>query len=507
MVGGMMSKRRTFASRTGAIGLALLIGVLSPSAEAQLTAQQKADIGFTSLQQRLGAAMPAGANLSVRVVEAADGSGNYGPNTADAQLGGKTFEYLSGATGTFWHATTVSRYLFGSQSLAPAIGNTAQGQTAAFSSASNWVGTGFLRPAANQLPLVETRALVNHSWVGTTGNTTSDTDLLRRTDFAIQRDGFVATFALNNGSSTTIPSLLASTYNGIVVGRSDGGHSRGTTTINGSGRVKPDIVVPTDATSWATPTVSSAAGLLVETARVVPGLGEGDRPQVVKSLLMAGATKAGDTVPGSWNWSNSQTQPLDSIYGAGQLNIENAYDILTAGRFAASGSALAGDTGWDFGTASSILPQRYFFDVIAGGDLTASLNWQINVTATLSGGGQNQAYSFTNSLANLDLRLFSATDFTLGSLVKASLSTVDNTELIWATGLAPGRYALEVSSNTNSVDYGLAWTVVVPEPGTWLLLAVAVAGGAAVRARRRARPVGPSRRDGLSAPRGSAASP
>jgi hypothetical protein len=77
------------------------------------------------------------------------------------------------------------------------------------------------------------------------------------------------------------------------------------------------------------------------------------------------------------------------------------------------------------------------------------------------------------------------TDFTLGSLVSVSLSTVDNTELIWATGLAPGRYALEVSSNTNNVDYGLAWTVVVPEPGTWLLLAVAVAGGVAVRARRR----------------------
>jgi Flp pilus assembly protein TadG len=504
MVGGMMSKRRTFSSRTGAIGLALLIGFLTPSAEAQLTAQQKADIGFTSLQQRLGAAMPTGANLSVRVVEAPDGSGNYGPNTADAQLSGKTFEYLSGATGTLGHATTVSRYLFGSQSLAPAIGNTAQGQTAAFSEANNWLGTGYLRPAANQLPLIETRALVNHSWVGTTGDTTSDTELLRRADYAVQRDGTIATYALNNGSNTTIPSLLASTYNGIVVGRSDGGHSRGTTTINGSGRVKPDIVVPTNATSWATPTVSSAAGLLVETARV-GAFTNGDRPQVVKSLLMAGATKAGDTVPGSWNWSNSQTQPLDSIYGAGQLNIENAYDILTAGRFAASGSALAGDTGWDFGTASSILPQRYFFDVIAGGDLTASLNWQITVTAT-QGGPPVRNYSFSTSLANLDLRLYSASGFTLGSLVKASLSTVDNTELIWATGLAPGRYALEVSSGTNNVDYGLAWTVVVPEPGTWLLLAVAVAGGVAVQARRRARRVGPSRRDGLSAPRGSAAS-
>jgi hypothetical protein len=449
-----------------------VVGAVGSSASAQLTSQQKADIGFTSLEQRLGAAMPTGANLSVRVVEAPDGSGNYGPNTADTQLGGKTFEFLSGTTGALGHATTVSRFLFGTQSLAPAIGSTAQGQAAAFSEANNWLGTGYLRPAANQLPQVETRPLVSHSWIGTTGNTTSDTELLRRTDFAIQRDGFVATFALNNGSNTTIPSLLASTYNGIVVGRSDGGHSRGTTTIDGNGRVKPDIVVPTNATSWATPTVSSAAGLLIETARVVPGLSNGDRPQVVKSLLMAGATKAGDTVPGSWNWSNSQTQPLDSVYGAGQLNIEHAYDILTAGQFAASTSSLAAATGWDFGTASSILPQRYFFEVMAGGDLTASLNWQINVTAT-QGNPPARNYSFSSSLANLDLRLFTATDFTLGSLLDASLSTVDNTELIWATGLAPGRYALEVSSNTNNVDYGLAWVVVVPEPATWALMLVA----------------------------------
>jgi hypothetical protein len=446
---------------------------MASTASAQLTSQQKADIGFTSLEQRLGAAMPTGANLSVRVVEVPDGSGNYGPNTADTQLGGKTFEFLSGSTGALGHATTVSRYLFGTQSLAPAIGNTAQGQTAAFSEVNNWLFSGFLNvDNSSLLPAVETRKLVSHSWVGGFGNESSDTLALNRADFAVQRDGTIATYALNNGSNTTIPSLLASTYNGIVVGRSDGGHSRGTTTINGSGRVKPDIVVPTIATSWATPTVSSAAGLLVETARV-GAFTNGDRPQVVKSLLMAGATKAGDTVPGSWNWSNSQTQPLDSVYGAGQLNIEHAYDILTAGQFAASTSSLAAATGWDFGTASSILPQRYFFEVMAGGDLTASLNWHRTMTATDTQPGPGVNYAFSGTLANLDLRLFSATDFTLGSLVSASLSTVDNTELIWATGLAPGRYALDVSSNTNNVNYGLAWVVVVPEPATWALMLVA----------------------------------
>lgn len=489
MVGGMMLKRRICSSPTGAIALALLIGGLAPSAEAQLTAQQKADIGFTSLQERLGGSMPLGIGVSVTIVEAPDGSGNYRLNTADAQLTGKTFEFPSGgSTAVSGHATTVGRYLFGTQSLAPRIGATVDGSTVANYEVNNWLLSGFLNVNnSSLLPAVETRKLVSHSWVGNLGNATDDTLGLNRADYAVQRDGTIATYALNNDSGTPIPALMASTYNGIVVGLSNGNHSRGTTTVNGSGRQKPDIVVPTDATSWATPTVSSAAGLLVQVAGTTGGLGNGQRQQVVKSLLMAGATKAGPNLPGTWSWSNSSTQPLDSIYGAGQLAIEAAYDILTAGEFNASNSSLAGARGWDFGLASSTVPQRYFFDVdqsLAGGSLTASLNWQRIMSAVDTQPGPGVSYSFSGTLANLDLRLYSASDFSLGSLLAESISNDNNTELIWAQGLTPGRYALQVSSNTNSVDYGVAWTVVVPEPGTWLLMAVAVSGAAAVRARR-----------------------
>jgi len=478
---------RTSLARFGILLLGLLVGGLAGSAEAQLTSQQKADIGFTSLQQRLSGSMPLGIGVSVSIVEAPDGSGNYRLNTADAELQGKTYQFPSGgSTGVSSHATTVGRYLFGTQSLAPRIGATTDGSTVANYEANNWIEAGFLRPAANQLPLVETRKLVSHSWVSF-GNSTAILDRLQRADYAVRRDGTIATYALGNGSDTTIPSLMASTYNGIVVGLSSGNHSRGTTTINGSGRQKPDLVVPTEFTSWATPTVSSAAGLLVQVAATTGGLGNGQRQQVVKSLLMAGATKAGPNLPGTWTWSNSPTQPLDSIYGAGQLNIDTAYDMLVAGEFNASSSTLAAVRGWDFGLASSSTPQRYFFDVdpsLAGGSLTASLNWQIDVTATLTGQGINQSYSFSNNLANLDLRLYSASGFSLGSLLAESISSNNNTELIWSQGLAPGRYALQVSSNTSGVDYGLAWTVAVPEPGTWMLLAVVVAGGVAMRARR-----------------------
>ncbi len=448
---------------------------------AQLTATQKADIGFTALQNRLGGSMPLGIGVSATMVEAPS-SGNYRLNTANAELTGKTYVFPSGgSTGTSSHATTVARYLFGTQSLAPRIGATVDGSTVANYEVNNWLQSGFLNYTdASLLPNVETRKLVNHSWVASTGNTTTDTLILNRADYAVQRDGTIATYALNNGSNTTIPLLMASSYNGIVVGLSNGNHSRGTTTVNGSGREKPDIVVPTTATSWATPTVSSAAGLLVEVATTTAGLSNGQRPQVAKSLLMAGATKEGDNLPGTWSWSHTSTQPLDSIYGAGQLNVEASYDILVAGEFSASNAALAAATGWDFGTASSTTPQRYFFNVgsgQSGGSLTASLNWQRSMTATDTQGGPATNYVFSGSLANLDLKLYSASGFTLGSLLSQSVSTLDNTELIWQQGLSAGRYALEVSSNTSSIDYGMAWVMVVPEPSALVLVAAAAAVG------------------------------
>ena len=484
-----IARRRSVRSGVVLLLLAALAALAEP-AVAQLSAQQKADIGFTSLQERLGGSMPEGIGVSVSIVEANDINGNYRLNTADAQLQGKTYQFPSGgSTGISGHATTVGRYLFGTQSLAPRIGATVDGSTVANYEDGNWINSGYLNANnAALLPNVETRKLVSHSWVGTFGDSATDTLVLNRADYAVQRDGTIATYALGNGSETTIPALMASSYNGIVVGLSNGNHSRGTTTVNGSGRQKPDIVVPTEFTSWATPTVSSAAGLLVQVASTTSGLGNGVRQQVVKSLLMGGATKAGANLPGTWSWSNSSTQPLDSIHGAGQLDIDTAYDMLVAGEFNASNSTLAAATGWDFGLASSTSPQRYFFDVdssLAGGSLTASLNWQRTMSATDTQAGPGVSYSFSGTLANLDLRLYSASGFSLGSLLAESISTDNNTELIWSQGLAPGRYALQVSSNTNAVDYGLGWTVAVPEPGTWMLLAVAATGGFVVRARRR----------------------
>lgn len=422
--------------------------------------------------------MPTGEGVSVSQIEAPDGSSNYRPDTS--LFSGKTFSFPSGGTtGISSHASTVGAYFYGANSLAPAIGATSTSDSISVYEVNNWLQSGFLRyTTSSLLPAVESNDIQNHSWIGTTGNTTVDTQILQRMDYAIARDDFVAVFGLNNGSGTTLPNLMGQSYNGITVGLSNGNHSRGATTINGTGRTKPDLVVPTSTTSWATGTVSSAAGLIISAARATPSLSNAQTSEMVKSLLLAGASK--DEPEFGGNWTHTSTQPLDSVYGAGELNIENSYDILAAGEFAASTSVSAEKTGWDFGAASSSTAQYYYFDINSNPDsFTAVLTWNINVTATDTTPGPGVSYSFSSILPNLDLKLYTASGFSIGSLLESSVSTVDNVELIYLTGLAPGRYALEVTSDTTGTDYGLSWITVVPEPGTvglFLLGGIAVGG-------------------------------
>ncbi|GAB4164874.1 MAG: hypothetical protein Fur0032_01250 [Terrimicrobiaceae bacterium] len=458
----------------------LALAVPSP-VNGQLSPTEKAAIGFTELQTRLGPAMPTGESVSVTMAEAPQ-SGSYRVNTADAAFVGKDFVFPSGGnTTSSSHATTVGRYFFGTGSLAPEIGLATNGQSIANYEANNWIGSGYLHlGTASELPVVETRDISNHSWIGSTGNSTIDTEALRRMDFAIQRDDFVGTFGLNNGSNTAVPNLMAATYNGIVVGLSNGEHSRNGTLVDGIGRTKPDIVVPTSATSWAAPTVGSAAALLIDTARA-QGMLNGERSVAVKSLLLGGASKSGPAV--SFSWSNNSTNPLNSVYGAGQLNIANSYDILMAGESGASNSSDVPATAWDVGSTNSSNPQRYFFNLDAVAEFTAALTWNREVVAT----DTNPlpfvtSYSFTSSLANLDLRLYEASGFSTGALVAASLSTVDSVELLYQSTLAAGRYMLEVSSPTDGVTYGLSWQS-IPEPAGFLL--VALGWGAVMVSRRR----------------------
>ncbi|MEP2775498.1 MAG: hypothetical protein ABJQ29_03995 [Luteolibacter sp.] len=456
---------------------ALTMGVVvgSSTGHAQLTTAQKEDIGFTALQAKLGASMPTGSGISVSQVEAQEAGGNYRPSTT--VFTDKNFIYGSGgSTGASGHATTVGRYFYGSSSLAPNIGVSSSRVTVY--DASGFIGSDFLNTSnTGALPGVESNDIQNHSWVGSLSTTAQDVDALRRMDYAIQRDDFVATFGLNNGSGTTVPSLMAGSYNGIVVGRSDGQHSRGGITLDGGFRTRPDIVVPTSATSWAAPTVGSAAALLLETSKNTAGLANASKSVVVKSLLFTGATRNEAEFGGAW--SHTSTQPLDAVYGAGELNVLHSHDILVAGQQNAASAATVGSTGWDLGNSSSTVPQLYFFDLGSENSLfeiAASLVWNRDITVADTQRGPGVNYTFTPSLANLNLRLFSANGFMLDSELMASVSENDNVELILASGLAPGRYAWQVSSDKSNIQYGFSWNVegitavAVPEPSVWMLV-------------------------------------
>ncbi|NQW99385.1 hypothetical protein HQ447_01910, partial [bacterium] len=243
-------------------------------------------------------------------------------------------------------------------------------------------------------------------------------------------------------------------YHTLSVGRDDGNHSAGLTTIDGAGRIKPDIVAPSSdpeyATSWTTPMVAGTAGLLHAKLAAAPiSLSGADLPRVIKALLLASATK--DTVP---DWNHSPSAPLDSIYGAGELNAYHAYSTLRSGRATASKLLKVPARGWAAEAVSSSASKTYYFSIPAGATATpfcAALTWHRVISKTFLN-------IWSATLANLTLRFYHANGFTLGSEIAASTSTVDNVELIHHPALAAGTYALVVQSAASAgTPYALAW--------------------------------------------------
>lgn len=433
----------TCPPRIRAISLCLFLAVSAPLG----WAGHKDDVGLTALQAELGGSAPTGAGISVSQVEAAYDGVNYAASASNSELVGKTFTLRSGASVESGHATTVARSFCGNvNGIAPGIT-----QIDAYE-VNGWLQSDFLRFGSGT-PLVENRRIQNHSWIiNTIGSQSSDQNILRRLDFAIQRDGFVAVVGVNNFTTNPVPALMAHAYNAIAVGNNNGNHSSGGTTFDVAGRLKPDIVAPSafGAVSYSIGTVSGAAALLLETADGSSGLANArNNPEVTKALLLAGATKSQFT-----NWTRTASQPLDPVYGAGQLNIQNSYHLLVAGEHSDSGSVTRPNRGWDFASSSSSQARYYFFDVPDGNALTnfsAILTWNREVSD-----GPGPGFNPQVSVSDLNLRLYGASGFTLGTQLDSSVSTIQNVEHVF-TSLGPGRYALEVTSNTTGTDYALAW--------------------------------------------------
>jgi hypothetical protein len=233
-------------------------------------------------------------------------------------------------------------------------------------------------------------------------------------------------------------------------------------------------VTPSSVTSQSAGRISSAATMMHE---VVAGT-DGARSEVIKAMLMAGATKSEfaswtDPTTGLVNpWNRTQTRPLDDVFGAGELNVYNSYLIGIGGKQSASASqpaAAVGSYGWDYqdrkadGAVGDLF---YNFEVAEGStasDFSILLAWNAKITDT---NGDPNIFSPTEPVVqNLNLQLYDSSASFMGSLLDQSISTVDNVEHIYVDSLAAGTYTLKVSGAANW-DYGLAWrmTTAFDEP-------------------------------------------
>ena len=466
----------------------------------QAYADYRDDIGYTQLQTELGIAIPDGSGVAVTHVEAAIGAtdtnvGAWMPDVSTAQFSGKSIldQSIPASNGISNHATGVGNLFYGNtSSMAPGITDVD------VYSAADWIINGFLKTDSSSQPLVSDSRIANHSWVGSMDTNENSVRVLKRVDWLVEEDEFIQVTAMNNGVSNK--PLLGSAFNSIAVGRTDSNHAQGSVALDSvytAGRTRPDVVAPVGATSSATPIVSAAAAMLIEQAHTAAQgpttvisngdtIYNGERSEVVKAVIMTGAdrvtqnTSTGDQITDYRALTGNQTaNGLDSRYGAGQLNVNNNYQIMDAGEQDSSqdgGSATVDIMGYDYdanfgGAQNSNNSASYLFDTTqsASLQLTASLVWNIDIEDT-----QGFGFNPDATLYNLDLFLY---DVTGGaeSLLASSASNIDNTENLWYF-LEQGRdYQLQVLAADGlnfNWDYGLAWQIsAVPVPAAaWFFI-------------------------------------
>ena len=439
------------------------------------------DAGYTQLKAELGAALPTGSGVDMTQVEAG-AAGAYMPDAGSGTFAGtgfwagKTFTAKSGASVVTDHPYRVAQYMYGDATGIP-WANTSMCPGVVFVdcyTANAWAFDGapnysFLAPTSSRIdPLVENRAVQNHSWVynanaANPGEPAYVNDLVRRQDFSINRDNYVCCVGLNNGDLSVCPDLFAAAYNVISVGLTNGLHSRGGTTsdMDGTGRRKPEIVAAVDpanaATSFSTGYVSSAAGLLLAKANtMIPNSAR--HAKTIKAVLLAGATK--EEFPG---WAKTATDPIDAIYGAGEMNIYNSYHILDGGEQAVNA---AGDAtsrayfGWDMNSIIGSATADYRLNIPAGAygtELSAFIVWHRTLTDS-----NPLPLVFTlapDTLVNYNLTLFR--DPAAGGTavtIDSSTSTIYNLEHVWKKDLPAGNYRLRVSRTSGATqEYSIAW--------------------------------------------------
>lgn len=396
-------------------------------------------VGWEALNDELGNALANGSGVDVSQVEAIQtSSGGYlpDPNFIGFLNPDKQFTDLSGVNDIHSsHARTVGRYFYGNiMSMASGVTNVYNYEAGDF--IVNATGNG-----SNGEPATQPFTVQNHSWVATTGiGIQTAQNMLLRLDYMIEENNMDVIVGTSNSGAT--PILLAPGFNSITVGKTNGTHGTGLTTFSIPGRIKPEIVGPHTQTSRSTPMVSGAAAILRDA-----GAGtNADNSEAVKALILAGATKTEFA-----GWSRTSDLPLDTTFGAGELNVYNSYKMLLAGETDGQSSPPAvptGAQGWDFGTIMAGQTMNYSIELTEPADhLSIVLTWNLDVEDTNA-----SPTIFIPSPTLPDLDLF----FVGNGLSDISNSLIQNIEHIYVQDVPAGVYSFIVSTD-RTADFGLAW--------------------------------------------------
>lgn len=434
----------------------VLVGFLTPGTA---RAERRDDTGWFNLQTLLGGAMPDGQNITVLHVEAPLSPGVYLPfiGAGTGEFLGKTDFDLTGGGAVSSHASFVGQRWYGNtQGYAPGI------TTIQSYEAGDFLVT-VLR-VLDAVPSAEWSAFiagmdpgparsVNNSWILSNADLVAQRTL-RRTDFQTDFYGLIFVNGMNNGAATTAPPGLSSSFNGMTVGLTNGNSSAGPTLVEGA-RMKPDLVAPDTATSWAAGQVSGAAVMLLDQA-IAMGSVAGQKPQVVKAIMQAGAEKIVGWEKGDPGTADDVVHPLDWRFGAGEIQVDRNYDILAAGESLPNTGMPQGSLGWANDTLGLNETDDYIVDFsTANNDLAVALVWHRHHTGNFS-------TDAVWPLNNLALELWE-TDAALQPtvLVQESRSLVDNVQHLYAIGLPGGAYLVRLvgltSNSPGPEDYGLAW--------------------------------------------------
>lgn len=414
------------------------------------------DIGFSELQNLMGNNLPLGLFSIIDQIEASvvasPATPKYLANGDLASFPATEIIDRSGINETEFssHANGVAQRLggIGSNSVLPNLT-----QIDAYE-ALDWLEQ-TLNLGSPLNPVFNTGEVANHSWVGSTEEEIGNIELLQRMDWLVAEDDYFQAV----GASSVSRRLFAYAMNVVAVKNTSSTAVMSTEFLDdtyAANRVALHLVAPQSSPSNSTPVVAAAAALLQELVQPNKLTSE-----TLKAILMAGATRA---------TSNSQngdienygeeasTNGLDYRYGAGQLNVFNSHQIVTAGA-QASAEAGGGDVGvygYDYVTSFGSLGEvrSYRFTTTEAADrLSVSLVWHLEV------GSNGIVFNPAPVLYDLDVSLFDVTDGE-HELIASSTSSIENTENIWTQLEAVRDYEIRVThkhASSFTWPYALAW--------------------------------------------------